>query len=157
MTEQDAEDLEVLLPDRTLTVGGEEITVREFRFGDSFRVVPLARPILADLAALRGTESNGEDLAVFEDLLARHWERILDLIAISADRPREWIERLPDQDGQTLAWTFWAVNGPFFMRRLVADELTRTSRKESGPGSSTSSTPSSQAGTGGMPGRSPSG
>lgn len=149
--------METLLPDRTLTLGGEEVTVREFRFGESFRVIPLARPILADLAALRGSDSAGDDLGVFEDLLARHWEATLELMAIAADRPREWIEALPDQDGQLLAWTFWAVNGPFFMRRLVADEMTRTSRTGNGRGSPTSSTRSSPADTGGMPRTSPSG
>lgn len=118
------QDAEILFPDITLTLrtsqGEETVTVREFRFGQSARVMPLVRPLLEDFAEL-SVESVEGDLAPLFELQTRHWETFLELVAIACGQPREWVEGLPDEEGQKLAVAFWRVNTPFFVRRLAAE------------------------------------
>lgn len=143
------DDAEILFPDLEVTLrtpGGEEtVTVREYRFGQSARVMPLARPLLADFAEL-SVESVEGDLAPLFELQARHWDAFLDLVAIAVDRPRDWVEALPDAAGQKLAVAYWQVQTPFFVRRL-ATEIETLRRLFASRMSSTSSSAPDMAAT----------
>lgn len=115
-------DVAVLFPDQDMEVqtanGPESITVREFRFGQTGKVIPLARPIIDELANLG--DPDGEVVDVFESIILKHWHACINLMAISIDRPLEWFDKLPDIEGQRVALTFWGVNAPFFTRRLIS-------------------------------------
>ncbi|GEK71599.1 MULTISPECIES: DUF6631 family protein [Halomonas] len=117
MSEQQAEqDPEILFPDETLCICGEEIRVHEFRFAEGLRAIALARPILS---ALREIPEGEDDPELVDHVLADHLDAWLALIAMSTDKDVAWVRSLPDADGQSLSMVFWRVNGAFFMRRLV--------------------------------------
>lgn len=117
MSEAD-KDAEILFPDQTLEVGGEQVTVREFRFLEGARAAVIARDLLADLGQLVQQEQDlqPEDI---DAIIGQHGEAWAQLLAMSIDRDPEWVANLSDEDGQELSMLFWDVNGPFFVRRLV--------------------------------------
>lgn len=112
--EAGADDLEVLHPERLLTIAGREITVREYGFVEGLRLLPVAEPIIASLQGdlSRGTPS-------FESIMgaiAQHADVAVRLMAIAADVDAEWIESLSQDEGQLLLMVWWSVNGPFYLR-----------------------------------------
>lgn len=113
-----SEDLNILYPERTATIAGRSLTMREYGFAESFGVYALAEPLLADLTdavALR------EDVAwtTVLGVLAKHGEVAMQLVARAADVDLDWVRGLRDADGQALLMLWWGVNGPFFVRRVV--------------------------------------
>lgn len=112
--EPGADDLEVLHPERLLTIAGREITVREYGFVEGLRLLKLAEPIIAGLQGdlARGTPSFESVFGV----LAEQADSVVQMMAIAADVEVEWIESLGQDEGQLLLMTWWGVNGPFYMR-----------------------------------------
>jgi len=111
-------------PDETVRVGGEEVTVRAFRFAEGLKATPIARPFIADLRAIAAGASEGEDdpespPEAILDLIATHAEVMTELVAISTGKPADWVRALPDAEGMGLVMQFWAVNRGFFMTRLL--------------------------------------
>jgi hypothetical protein len=134
-------DAEVLFAGEEITIGGETIMVREFRYLEGLKATAIARPILAGLRALIEARADFAPEAL-DALISEHHEAWLALISMSTGRPVEWIATLNDKAGIALSLTFWSVNGPFFTRRLVlagalAAELGKLSRsRKSSPSSS---------------------
>lgn len=117
---QDGEDLAILHPEREITVGGRKLTVREYGFVEGLRLAAIAAPIVQDLAAISGGDGTLLGYAALQTVFANHADAVVDMIAQACDQPRDWIaEHLSDGDGQALLMTWWAVNGPFFVRRVV--------------------------------------
>lgn len=144
-----SDEIAILFPDISLTLrtaqGEEEITVKEFRFGQAGRVMPIARPILQDFV---GLDIESVDL---HGLQAKHWDAYIELLAISTGKPRDWIEALPDAAGEAISNAFWQVNAGFFTRRLVAEaQMLRAELS-----SLMHSTPSSEPATDAAPSPSP--
>ncbi|MFA7666458.1 MAG: DUF6631 family protein [Burkholderiaceae bacterium] len=149
--ESQANDLDVLLPDRELAVGGDTVTVREFTFLQGLQAEALVRPMIQDLQALFGAEDDGADEALefasMAEIFGRHAEAFLTLIATSCGKSREWVAGLSDHDGQILAMTFWSVNARFFTRRLVVRQLTgqlRSAARAAAAAATPDTAPSSQ-------------
>lgn len=119
--EKQAEEAEVLHPDRTITIAGREVTVREFRALESMRLASKTRPIVASLREIcdeqEGAPPTGD---IVETMLERHGDAFFDLMAVASDQPREWIEQLGDDNFFALLTTFWEVNAGFFTRRLAS-------------------------------------
>src|SRR5579883_165198 len=79
-----ADDWAILYPQRTATIAGREITIREYSFAESFEIYALAQPLLADLtdaAALAGDVSWNVVMGV----LARHGAVVMELVSRAAD------------------------------------------------------------------------
>ena len=112
--EAGADDLEVLHPERLLTIAGREVTVREYGFVEGLRLLRLAEPIIAGLQGdiARGTPTFDSVMGV----IAEHADVAVQLMAIACDVDAEWIESLSQDEGQLLLMTWWGVNGPFYMR-----------------------------------------
>jgi len=110
-------DLDVLFPDRTLTIAGEEITVREYRFLEGLKVQAIADPVVAALAqiALTGGDATPE---VQDAVLAQHAEAVAMLIALACDKPMQWVAQLRGAEGEALQQAWWAANAGFFVRRV---------------------------------------
>ena len=130
-------ELSVLFPDRDVTVrdpdtGAEvSLTVREFRFREGLEATALARPLIADLAALVPESGDGEstregpDALTIESALATHAALWLELTGRACGRDADWLARLGDADGRALSEAMWAANGGFFLRRVVAQVASR--------------------------------
>lgn len=117
MSEQD-KDAEILFPDQTLEVGGEQVTVREFRYAEGLQAAVIGKPIMTTLRRL--IQGDDEiDAEAIDDLIAEHADTWMQLISLSTGKGVEWISKLGNDDGMLLSMVFWEVNGPFFMKRLV--------------------------------------
>lgn len=116
-----ADDLEILHPEREIEIAGRTITVREYGGVEGIRLAAVAAPVVHDLAALTGADQRGDLLAFLnlQAVFAKHVDAITGMVAQACDQPRAWVEGLGDADLQTLLVTWWAVNGPFFVRRVV--------------------------------------
>ena len=125
------DEIEVLFPDVEVGVQDPDsgiklvVTVREFRFAESLRARPAARPLVEALAAL-GREARDEGreapgAAALEAIMGAHHEAWLELLARATGRDAEWLARLGDEDGARLSWAMWETNGPFFVRLAVSE------------------------------------
>lgn len=113
-----AEDLDVLHPERRLVLAGREITVREYGFVEGLRLHGLAKPFADEISALL----TAGDVLSYErmlDLIGDHHEVVMELVAISADVERAWLDTLGDADGNLLLMAWWGACGPFFLRSAV--------------------------------------
>ena len=123
-----SEETEVLFPDAKLTVRdpdtGEdvEIEVREFRMLDGMKAQAESRDLISALAdcAMPAGDGDVADTPAFEAAIGGHPEEWLALLARSTGRDAEWLGRLDDGDGRELSQALWEVNGPFFVRRILA-------------------------------------
>ena len=119
-----ADDLQILMPDADLTIAGETITVREYRFFDGLVIVKQAAPFIDDLYNLLGRE--GAAPPSFDDiemLVATHRDLVKEMVALSVARTAEWVGALSDTDGDALLLTWWEVNTRFFIRRVMRRAL----------------------------------
>ena len=115
--EQGADDLAILHPDRSATLAGRAITVREYGFIEGLGLRPVAQPFLDDLhvSVAGGTLPELEGILV---ILGQHNQAIKQLIAIAADVEPQWVADLNQDDGYHLLMLWWAANGPFFVRSV---------------------------------------
>lgn len=123
-----ASDLDILHPDRSITLADREVTVREYGFIEGQRLLPIAEPLLAALAAAIGGKAVPTYRAV-QAIIGAHIDLVVRLAARSilppeaplsaVDEEVKWIEALRPDDGTVLVLTWWAVNGPFYMRNVV--------------------------------------
>lgn len=114
------DDLAILHPERSLTLAGREITVREYGHIEGLRLLAWAKPFTDGLYATIACGSQAPNVATMAALLATHADLVRDMAAQAADVEPQWVEILNDVDGDLLIMTWWQVNAGFFIRRLLA-------------------------------------
>jgi hypothetical protein len=114
-----ADELNVLHPEREVTIAGRRIVIREYGFVEGLKMRAIAQPFVDALYALVAPTSSAPSFSEVESLLADHSDCVLELMARAADVEREWIENLSDSDGYYLMQEWWIVAGNFFIRRVV--------------------------------------
>lgn len=162
------QDLDVLFPDVDVDVvdpdGGAPVTVtvREFRLLDGLKAQAEARGLIVAMAEA-GVAASAADAdrdvagaAALDAVIGDHADEWLLLLARATDRDAAWLARLGDRDGRLLADAMWQANGPFFVRRIVAEMLRAESVLRSLASSRTSSPPATDATSGTSPPDSPS-
>lgn len=112
-----ADDLEILHPERSTTIAGRAITMREYGFVEGLKLAPLYGAFV-DALQVKVLADGVPPLHEILDLVAAHHETIVELVAIACDSPPDWVRGLNDQDGMNLLYLWWAVDAPFFMRRV---------------------------------------
>ena len=154
MTETaEREDLAVMFPDVDVTVRDPEtravvkLTVREPRFRDALLIAAEMRSLIAALAAISPDEpGEAPDATAIDEVLGRHADEWLDLMARATGRESGWLAGLADEDGHALSLAMWETHGPLFVRRVAM--VRAAARRSPGEGSSTSSSgPGTQEGT----------
>ncbi len=141
--------LEILHPERTATIAGREIVVREYGFVESMRLHDLIQPILADLRT--AVEAGGvPTLDTVLGVLAGHSDAIVQLLARAADVEPEWVAGLSSPDGEALLFMWWGANGPFWfggvVNRIAAERIAaRIAARPDGPTSMPPSSPTDTA------------
>lgn len=139
-----ADDLEVLHPERTFLLAGITVTMREYGFVEGMKLANRAQPVVHDLAAITGVAEDGGllEYARLQAVFADHVDVILDMVAQACDQPRAWVESLDPADGEKLLLAWWAVNGPFFVRRVLMEtQLKLVNRLSAGAPSTPRSPP----------------
>lgn len=140
-----ADDLEVLHPEREFELDGRKIVMREYGFVEGLRLAAQAAPVVQDLASLANNRDDAEGLRSFanlESVFARHEDALLALVAQACDQPVAWVRDLDDENGRSLLLAWWAVNGPFFVRRVITELQMRLAAV---PSAGDASTPASSA------------
>lgn len=121
-----ADDLLVLHPDATETIGGRAVTMRAYRFVPGMRARAKSQQLVRDLQAQ--IESGTALTEEITDVLAAHEalvrELMLDAIEGADKEPARaewaaWIAGLDDADGELLLLVWWGVCGPFFLKTIV--------------------------------------
>jgi hypothetical protein len=122
-----ADDLAILHPDRTLTLGGRAITLREYGFFEGLDVADRAAAFIADLVL--ASDDGALRYAHVRRLFGRHRAVIPAIAAQAGDVEVAWLEALPPDDLELYLATWFAVNAAFFVREVLA-ELRETQLRE---------------------------
>lgn len=113
-----AEEAQALDPTVRLTVGGEEVVVREYGFFQKQRVLHHGRAFMADVEAL----VNGADVTDLWDeikpLMGVHEAFVRYAIAESIGRPEAFVNSLGDAEIEPLAYLWFGVAGRFFFSEI---------------------------------------
>jgi hypothetical protein len=109
---------DILFPDKTLPIGGEEIIVHEFKYLEGLKAAAIAQPLLSALLALIQDEAK-MGLPELDRVIGAHADVWMQLLAMSTGKTTEWVSDLDDADGTLLSMTFWEINGPFLLRRVA--------------------------------------
>lgn len=138
-------ELEILFPHNPITLNGEKFNIQPFKFGKWPEVIKKATKIVTIIietyqnygeAALEITvdpESNKfklspEALQLVLKLLTTGGEEVLDILAISIDRPRQWVNDLDGDEGVQLLAGTYLVNRDFFSERVLPQFLKMSER-----------------------------
>ena len=113
------DDSGTLSSDQVVTIAGETITGREFRYGEGLQLAALARPLLTAMRVMFSAADQEIEPEALDALIAEHSDIWLQMMAKACDRDVAWIAALPDDEAMKLQLAFWGVNGGFFTRRLV--------------------------------------
>ncbi|MDR1936849.1 MAG: hypothetical protein LBS49_14975 [Candidatus Accumulibacter sp.] len=123
--------MEILFPDRQITLQGETITVRELNFGEQLRHGAALAAFAAAFTPVALVPEDEPTAAL--DALAAHWESMRPLVALACGRDAAWIEALAPEEGEVLLIVWWSVNQGFFIRRLARPVLFRVALSQQGP------------------------
>ncbi|ATG73682.1 hypothetical protein AN401_07265 [Zobellella denitrificans] len=124
----DEHDLEILHPERPVTIAGRELVLREYGFVEGLRLRSQMQPFLDDLFRLMQMESEPEVDQVL-GLIGDHVDQVVAWAAQAAGVTPQWVAGLPPAEGETLLIVWWEVNSPFFVRQLQMREMTRILRQ----------------------------
>lgn len=146
-----ADDLSILHPERDITIGGRQLTVREYGFREGIELErqPDVAAILGELTEI-AQQPEGETFEQMLGVLTRHPDELTALMAQAADVGVDWINdrtQVSDSEGQALLMTWWLVNSGFFVRRVMRRLATRYAKQARGSATPTSTSASSSTGT----------
>ncbi len=96
-----------------VTVAGTALELTPIRLGELPRILAALRPLAAELSTELAAEPD------WLDLLGRHGEAVLELLALATRRDRAWIEGLALDEAVTLACAVFEVNADFFVRQVA--------------------------------------
>lgn len=107
---------------------GDDITVRPATVGQLARLIGVVAPVVDSLMAIddhalarvKAGEMQADDIAALFDLLGKHPERLLDMVAIATGLAPQRVDSLrPDQFAFLFAVVV-QVNADFFLRAMPA-------------------------------------
>ncbi len=142
-----ADDLAILHPDRTLAIGGRNVTLREYGFFEGLDVADRASHFIADLIA--ASADGALRYAHVRRLFGRHRDVIPTIAAQAGDVDVAWLEALPLDELELYLATWFAVNAAFFVREVLAEvreaQLRAAQDPAAGTSAGTTSSPASPA------------
>ena len=115
------DELEVLFPERTITVAKKKITLNELTLGDSLRMHAQVAPIVAALTALMRDRDEPLQYRDSVGIFAANLDATFALMAVSSGCDEAWLRSLGGVDGDLVMLTFWTVNAGFFIQRAAND------------------------------------
>lgn len=118
--------------DQVVTIRGEAVVMREFRYGEGLKITAGATDFLTGLRELvdAADKDGGADIDGINGLIAQHAELWTSMIAIACDREPAWVAALSDQDAMRLQLAFWAANKNFFMRHIYSRLIQRMAKHQ---------------------------
>lgn len=132
---QAADDLNVIFPDSTVVIAGENIVVSEYPFMTWLKIKAQCGDLVESFAELlsAGKEVVHDDvLEVFEN----NFHEIQFLLLEGIHKDQQFLSKLSDEDMQKLIFTWWQVNKHFFLRSAYRLLRTKTQTQSDGQASS---------------------
>lgn len=121
MENQATSELDILYPNRDITVGGETVTVKEYTLIQQMQHNDKLSAFIATLRSQLASVDKPENARWDEIMqaLADNYEAIIELVAVSINKPVAFVANLNAQEGEDLMLLWWAVNSNFFTRKAV--------------------------------------
>ncbi|XKM14237.1 hypothetical protein RCS94_03470 [Orbaceae bacterium ac157xtp] len=115
---EETNDLDILMPNREITIANEVITIREYSFKDALTIgAEIDQFTALIVAAMNGT--NKITIEQADAIFINNIELVNSLISVSINKPISFIESLDYEDGiQLLDW-WWVVVSGFFMNAVT--------------------------------------
>lgn len=123
------DNLKVLFPDKDIEIGGEQFVLRPYSFGKLPKVIGNLGEILhlitstpPNILALIGNTSSWKEhpevLQYLASMLQVGGDNIMNLMGLAVNKPREWVDELPPDDGMRLFLETLEINIDFFQKRF---------------------------------------
>lgn len=150
------DELNILIPDRTLTICGVEVTVHEYTLAEQLQHRQPLKAISEGFMDAMNAKPDAEvSIDELYDVLGANWDAVLQAVAVSCGRSVEWVAGLTGDDSENLLLIWWGVNAAFFTRNAIRPALTRLVQQLQNPppgerssaASSTTATDSAICGT----------
>jgi hypothetical protein len=135
-------EMEILFPEgKTLTIGGEEITIKPLTFGQVPKASKMVAPIIKAMAKSELAGDSVMDMAGnWADILAIGGDDLLNLIGWAIGKDRAWFDTIQMDDGVELVKSVIEVNSDFFTKKVLSRlNLSIPASPDSGATSSPSS------------------
>lgn len=150
------DELNILIPDRTLTICGVQVTVHEYTLAEQLQHRQQLKAISEGFMGAMNAKPDAEvSIDELYDVLGANWDAVLQAVAVSCGRSVEWVAGLTGDDSESLLLIWWGVNAAFFTRNAIRPALTRLVQQLQNPppgerssaASSTTATDSAICGT----------
>lgn len=150
------DELNILIPDQTLTICGVEVTVHEYTLAEQLQHRQPLKAISEGFMDAMNAKPDAEvSIDELYDVLGANWDAVLQAVAVSCGRSVEWVAGLTGDDSESLLLIWWGVNAAFFTRNAIRPALTRLVQQLQNPppgerssaASSTTATDSAICGT----------
>lgn len=121
------DELAVLFPEGYLTLGGEQIEIQEYTLAQQLQYRQKMLPFIESLRQALGEE---RDFSIDKllDCLAEQAELVTELIALSIQRPQEFVKNLRGEEAEQLLLAWWAVNSDFFTLKALLPLVEKLSK-----------------------------
>ncbi|AAP95133.1 hypothetical protein A6046_03380 [[Haemophilus] ducreyi] len=126
----DNKELAILFPTAQITVGGEEVEVKEYTLKQQLQHNAKFVPFINALRATMGNQQADFSVDELMACLAENYQSVLELVAISINKPIAFVEGLNAREGEDLLLAWWTVNSDFFTRRVVQPIVERKTKDE---------------------------
>ncbi|MFP2263666.1 DUF6631 family protein [Citrobacter braakii] len=123
------DELAVLLPFRELTLAGVQVTVHEYTLKEQLQHRVVLKTLSDAFAQFLSTGENVVRLDSLLDVMAGHYDAVIDAAAVSCGQSPGWIADLTGDDVDTLLFAWWEVNAGFFTRAALRPLLERLAVK----------------------------
>ncbi|CUZ06741.1 Uncharacterised protein [Serratia marcescens] len=120
------DELNILIPDRTLTICGVQVTVHEYTLAEQLQHRQPLKAISEGFMDAMNAKPDAEvSIDELYDVLGANWDAVLQAVAVSCGRSVEWVAGLTGEDSERLLLIWWGVNAAFFTRNAIRPALTR--------------------------------
>nr|DAI22397.1 MAG TPA: hypothetical protein [Caudoviricetes sp.] len=130
INKQTVDKLTILFPAQKLQLNGEEVEIKEYTLLQQLQHNALFMPFVS---SLRTTLSKDEAEFGLEPLMAcisAHYQDVLDMVALSINKPVEFVNELTGEDADAVLLTWWTVNSDFFTRKAMQPILERLAKQQ---------------------------
>jgi hypothetical protein len=123
-------DLDIIFPNGIeLELGGKQVTVKKFKFGQLPKVMKALKTI-AEPAIAAIQQGQQPDLALFMEIGADVSGDLMQLMADCIGQPLSFIEDLDPDEGIKLISAFLEVNADFFIKKVLPELKDMMNKKQ---------------------------
>ncbi|WNY75973.1 DUF6631 family protein [Pasteurella multocida] len=122
------DELAILFPEQYLTLNGEEVKVKEYSLAQQLQYRQKMVPFIAHLRQSLGNEKTEFNMDKLLDCLSQDYQNVLELVALSINKPVDFVANLTGEEAEQLLLSWWAVNSDFFTLKAVMPLLEKTNQ-----------------------------